>query len=251
MLEARDHAGLTQVQVREKLKLAQSTLSELEATASSSGRVVEFARLYGCDPTWLATGEGEPGWAAELALDHIAPSPHIGKAGAAAVENLMVLSAIENKLVQAMRDLPVEQQHALVEDVSARAEMFRRYAADYMKRHGIAEPQSTGPVPAAPAPEHKPHWVVPRFAATYTLTEDQAALFFREREPFFHIPIEEDHHGSPWTAWPVPKPPAGVTPLPKREHQGMRQSLGGLAPFKGKVVVPAKDKKPAKGGGRS
>jgi transcriptional regulator with XRE-family HTH domain len=62
MLQARERAGLTQLQVRQALTLAQSTLSELEATALSSGRTVEFARLYGCDPQWLSTGEGSPGW---------------------------------------------------------------------------------------------------------------------------------------------------------------------------------------------
>lgn len=62
MLLARERAGLTQTQVRDALKLAQSTLSELEGPALTSGRTVEFAALYGCDPRWLATGEGSPGW---------------------------------------------------------------------------------------------------------------------------------------------------------------------------------------------
>jgi transcriptional regulator with XRE-family HTH domain len=62
MLKARQHAKLTQIQVRDKLGISQGTLSELEATAHSSGRTVEFAQLYGCDAHWLATGEGLPGW---------------------------------------------------------------------------------------------------------------------------------------------------------------------------------------------
>jgi transcriptional regulator with XRE-family HTH domain len=58
MHDARLKAGLTQVQVREALGISQGTLSQLERTSTKSGRVAEFARLYGCDPHWLATGEG-------------------------------------------------------------------------------------------------------------------------------------------------------------------------------------------------
>lgn len=58
MLAARREARLTQVQVCKALDIAQSTLSELESIANSSGKVVEFAALYGRDPLWLATGEG-------------------------------------------------------------------------------------------------------------------------------------------------------------------------------------------------
>src|SRR4051794_26748677 len=59
---ARKRAKLTQVQVRDALSVAQSTLSELETTAHSSGRTAEFAALYNCDARWLATGEESPGW---------------------------------------------------------------------------------------------------------------------------------------------------------------------------------------------
>src|SRR5688572_14084439 len=58
MFEARETAGLTQMQVRERLKVSQGTLSELEHTAHSTRRLVDFAALYGVDPTWLATGQG-------------------------------------------------------------------------------------------------------------------------------------------------------------------------------------------------
>lgn len=61
MLSAREAARLTQKDVQAALGVAQSTLSELETQSHSSGRTVEFASLYGCDPGWLATGEGSPG----------------------------------------------------------------------------------------------------------------------------------------------------------------------------------------------
>jgi transcriptional regulator with XRE-family HTH domain len=58
MLAARQHAGLTQEQVRRAIDCSQGTLAELEATAKSSGRVVDFAALYRVDATWLANGPG-------------------------------------------------------------------------------------------------------------------------------------------------------------------------------------------------
>jgi hypothetical protein len=50
------------MQVCEELGIMHGTISLLETTASSSRRTVGFARLYRCDPDWLATGEGSPGW---------------------------------------------------------------------------------------------------------------------------------------------------------------------------------------------
>lgn len=61
MYDTRKHAKLTQEQVRTKLKISQSTLSELENEANSSGHTTAFAKLYGCDAHWLATGQGESG----------------------------------------------------------------------------------------------------------------------------------------------------------------------------------------------
>lgn len=68
MFQARERAGLTQMDVRERLGISQGTLSELEGTAGSSGKTVEFAQLYDVDATWLATGRGiaPPGLSGEL-----------------------------------------------------------------------------------------------------------------------------------------------------------------------------------------
>ncbi len=59
MLAAREQAGLTQLEVRSRLDISQSTISELENSANGSSRVAEFASLYKVDPMWLATGKGE------------------------------------------------------------------------------------------------------------------------------------------------------------------------------------------------
>ncbi len=59
MLAAREQAGLTQLEVRARLKISQGTISELENSANGSSRVAEFAALYKVDPMWLATGKGE------------------------------------------------------------------------------------------------------------------------------------------------------------------------------------------------
>lgn len=60
MFLARKCAGMTQMAVREALGVSQGTLSELEGTAASSGRIVDFARLYEVDAGWLASGNGFP-----------------------------------------------------------------------------------------------------------------------------------------------------------------------------------------------
>lgn len=62
MFQARSRLGLTQIQVCDELGIMHGTISLLETTGSSSRRTVEFARLYRCDPRWLATGLGSPGW---------------------------------------------------------------------------------------------------------------------------------------------------------------------------------------------
>ncbi len=59
MFDARTAKNLTQVQVRNRLKIkSQGTISEAETTAHGSVFVVDFAMLYGVNPVWLARGEG-------------------------------------------------------------------------------------------------------------------------------------------------------------------------------------------------
>jgi transcriptional regulator with XRE-family HTH domain len=59
MYMARKRAGLTQKQVAKALApLSQGTLSGLELDAASSGKIVEFAKLYNVDAAWLSTGLG-------------------------------------------------------------------------------------------------------------------------------------------------------------------------------------------------
>lgn len=59
--QARIAAGFTQKQVHSALGIAQSTLAELESTATRSGYIAQLASLYGVEANWLATGAGEPG----------------------------------------------------------------------------------------------------------------------------------------------------------------------------------------------
>lgn len=49
---------LTQAFVCEQLGISQGTLSELETKANGSSKTTEFAKLYGVNAHWLATGEG-------------------------------------------------------------------------------------------------------------------------------------------------------------------------------------------------
>ena len=58
MYEAREAAGLTQMDVRARIGCSQGTLSQLEGMSESSGLVSQFAELYRVSAKWLATGEG-------------------------------------------------------------------------------------------------------------------------------------------------------------------------------------------------
>lgn len=60
MVMARRAAKLTQVQAAELVGVSQSTLAGLEMEAQGSGYTVQFARVYACDPDWLASGNGTP-----------------------------------------------------------------------------------------------------------------------------------------------------------------------------------------------
>jgi transcriptional regulator with XRE-family HTH domain len=60
LFEAREAKGLTQMQASAALQIRQSTLSEAETQGEGSAYVVHMAKLYGCDPYWLAMGEGSP-----------------------------------------------------------------------------------------------------------------------------------------------------------------------------------------------
>jgi transcriptional regulator with XRE-family HTH domain len=92
MHEARQAAGLTQMQVKAAVGCSQGTLSELEATADSSGLVARFAELYRVLPLWLATGEG-PRSAADAqqgaqAVQMVAPAAEPAPAAAAGPASL-------------------------------------------------------------------------------------------------------------------------------------------------------------------
>lgn len=60
LFDAREHAGMTQRQAATQLGISQGTLSEAETFAEGSSYVVHMARLFNCDPYWLAMGEGTP-----------------------------------------------------------------------------------------------------------------------------------------------------------------------------------------------
>ncbi len=56
--EARKNAGLTQAQLAKKVGIGQSTVAELERTASGSSHVAGIAAACNVSPMWLATGDG-------------------------------------------------------------------------------------------------------------------------------------------------------------------------------------------------
>ena len=56
---ARKHAGMTQVQASKASGIPQSTISTAEREGHGSADTPVFAKMYGVDSHWLATGEGE------------------------------------------------------------------------------------------------------------------------------------------------------------------------------------------------
>jgi SOS-response transcriptional repressor LexA len=57
--KARNHAGMTQMQASAKTGIPQSTISTAEREGHGSGDTPVYAKTYGVDAHWLATGEGE------------------------------------------------------------------------------------------------------------------------------------------------------------------------------------------------
>lgn len=55
---ARKHAGMTQMQAAKATGIAQSTISTAEREGNSSTETVLYAKVYGVNATWLATGDG-------------------------------------------------------------------------------------------------------------------------------------------------------------------------------------------------
>ena len=105
MFQARSRLGWTQMQVCEELGIMHGTISLFETIASSSKRTVEFARLYRCNPKWLSTGEGSPGWDEQ--------------------EDAIAQEDIERDALRALRALPLDQRLQAVTELIAKAEMRR------------------------------------------------------------------------------------------------------------------------------
>ena len=56
---ARKHAGMTQVEASKATGIPQSTISTAEREGHGSADTPVYAKTYGVDAIWLATGEGE------------------------------------------------------------------------------------------------------------------------------------------------------------------------------------------------
>lgn len=57
--QARNYAGLTQKQAEKKTSIPQSTISTAERLGNGSSETPVYAKAYGVDAHWLATGKGE------------------------------------------------------------------------------------------------------------------------------------------------------------------------------------------------
>ncbi len=69
---ARTANSLTQAEVSRRSGVKQSDISKLEnGSVAGSTKVVQLALAAGCDPRWLATGEGAPSFFAPGEFDHL------------------------------------------------------------------------------------------------------------------------------------------------------------------------------------
>ena len=110
MLLAREDAGLTQQAVRDKLGVAQSTLSHLETGAKGSARTIDFARLYNVRPEWLSSGSGD-----------MRPDPAIDSRAAMVVADMLQKAPLEDReiwLATFRRDLHRRSEAYSPEDLA-------------------------------------------------------------------------------------------------------------------------------------
>jgi transcriptional regulator with XRE-family HTH domain len=124
MFDAREVAGLTQMQVRERLKVSQGTLSELERTAHSTRRLVDFAMLYQVNPRWLATGEGVRDAAPMMSAEE----PNSG----------YTIDTEARQLLADFYELLPEDQAEWRARIHDRAEQMRKHAEMVLRRAGVA-----------------------------------------------------------------------------------------------------------------
>lgn len=136
MWRARNAAGLTQQQACRAVGVSQSTLTEAESTGTKSGHVAQFAKLYGVDAHWLATGEGaEPQWPGEAVA--ISPFP-VGVAHPMSQARPILIPEIVPWEALVMGELP-ERFTLQVQD-DAMAPALRRGGQAICSRAGDAAP---------------------------------------------------------------------------------------------------------------
>jgi transcriptional regulator with XRE-family HTH domain len=128
LYDARKGAELTQKQVLSKIGIPQSTLSELETVATSSGYVAQLAALYKVDAHFLATGEPAP------------PHANIAESAPSTVEEPAkpydAFTAQERQVIADLRALPDEDRARLIGELGARAEQMRRFAVKVLEQVG-------------------------------------------------------------------------------------------------------------------
>lgn len=162
MYLARKRAGLTQKQVADRLgELGQSAVAGVERTAHATPRVVEYAKLYGVDPMWLARGDGKgpDDSASILAADQIASYT--------VTRRPATIGETANLLAQALRDLPAARRANL------------KVCFEALLERG-PDPDQRSLVDAIAGARHVPSFSVPDDAAWLAAAESLARL---EPEP--------------------------------------------------------------------
>jgi transcriptional regulator with XRE-family HTH domain len=160
MLDAREKAGLTQMDVRKALGLSQGTLSGLEHTANGSSHVVRFAELYKCDANWLSTGVAST---QSSALNPTNAEVHSRVAEPELGLHYNNLTSRERDLILAFRGLPLPLQDARYHQMMSDHEEINRYSTQIVAREGVSGRVSDAraaeklpPPPSGGAPETAP-----------------------------------------------------------------------------------------------
>lgn len=164
MFDAREKAGLTQMDVRNALGLSQGTLSGLEHTANGSSHVVRLAELYKCDAAWLSTGvASSPSPQPSPAPGPLDVDVHLSVAEPDSSLHYNNLTSREHDLILAYRGLPRPLQEARYHQLMSDHEEINRLGTQIVAREGVTGRVSDAraaeklpPPPSGGAPETKP-----------------------------------------------------------------------------------------------
>lgn len=148
---ARKHAGLTQEEAGRRTGIAQSTISTAERVGNGSADTPVYAKAYGVDAHWLATGKGAM-LAASSAFDDKIPNNDrpIGNkfAPSPAPTLAQALEVVMDAMAQSAAKAELKQLLPMLVETNASA--YRARLAELLVQSGASQ------VPAAESRDFQP-----------------------------------------------------------------------------------------------